>query len=54
MMKKTYISPTLRVGEAEIISFLAMSLQLSNESGNEEYVKEQDGEDSGGGWDIDW
>ena len=53
-MKKTYIAPTLLVDETEIEGVLAMSLQLSNDTGNEEYVKEQDGEDSGGGWDIDW
>ena len=53
-MKKTYIIPTLQVDETEIDCILAMSLQLSNESGNEEYVKEQDGGESDGDWDIDW
>ena len=51
-MKKTYIAPTLQVDVAEIESILAMSLQLSNESGNEEFVKEQASDD--GDWDIDW
>ena len=40
------------VNEAEIENILAVSIQLSNESGSEEYVKEQVADD--GDWDIDW
>ena len=52
-MKKTYIYPTVKVDEAEMGGLLvAMSISLSEESGSEEYVKEQDAGD--GAWDIDW
>lgn len=52
-MKKTYIAPTLAVDEAEMVDGLLVvtSIQLSNESGSEEYVKEQVDDDD---WDIDW
>ena len=54
-MKKTYIAPTLQVDVAEMEAMMAMSLRLEqNESGNEEYVKEQGGGESDGDWDIDW
>ena len=51
-MKRTYISPTVKVDMAEVAdALLVTSIQISDESGNEEFVKEQatDGE-----WDIDW
>lgn len=50
-MKKTYIAPTLAVDEAEMVDGLlvAMSIQVSDESGSEEFVKELDDDD----WDID-
>jgi hypothetical protein len=54
MVKKTYIVPAMQVDETEIEGVLAMSIQLSNESGNEEYVKEQDGGERNGNWNIDW
>ena len=42
-MKKTYISPIIKVDEAMVEDFLVMSVQveLSGEGGSEEYVKEQ-------------
>ena len=40
MVKKTYIVPAMQVDETEIEGVLAMSIQMSNESGNEEYAKE--------------
>ena len=51
-MKKTYIAPTLAVDEAEMVDGLltAMSIQVSDEGGNEEFVKELDDDD----WDTDW
>ena len=50
-MKKTYISPIVVIDEAEADGLLMVtSIQLSEESGNEEYVKEQSSED----WDIAW
>ena len=52
-MKKTYIAPALQVDEAVVEGLMALSIQLSNESGSEEYVKEQ-AADEDGGWDIDW
>ena len=50
-MKKTYIAPTLAVDEAEMVDGLlvAMSIQISDESGSEEFVKELDDDD----WDTD-
>ena len=39
-MRKTYIVPAMQVDETEIEGVLAMSIQMSNESGNEEYAKE--------------
>lgn len=50
-MKKTYIAPTLAVDEAEMVDGLltAMSIQVSDESGSEEFVKELDDDD----WDTD-
>ncbi len=50
-MKKTYIAPTLAVDEAEMVDGLlvAMSIQVSDEGGNEEFVKELDDDD----WDTD-
>lgn len=53
-MKKTYIAPVIQVDEAVMSDglLLAGSIQLSNESGSEEYVKEQDCSD--GDWEIDW
>ena len=39
-MKKIYIAPAMQVDETEIEGVLAMSLQLSDESGSEEYAKE--------------
>lgn len=52
-MKQTYIAPTLRVDEAEVDGLMMVtSIQLSDETGNEEYVKEQNAED--GSWNIDW
>ena len=53
-MKKTYIAPTLQVDVAEMEAMMAMSLRLDNESGSEEYVKEQGGGESDADWDIDW
>ena len=50
-MKKIYIVPTLQVDEAEMVSMMAMSIELSNEEGSEEYVKE---EADNGDWEIDW
>ena len=51
-MKKTYIAPGLRVDEAEMVDgLLVTSIQLSDESGSEEYVKEQADD---GNWEIDW
>ena len=52
-MKKTYIAPIVTVDEAEMVDGLLVvtSIQLSNESGSEEYVKELDDDDD---WDIDW
>lgn len=53
-MKTTYIAPALMVDEAEMEDGLltVTSIQLSDESGGEEYVKEQNAEN--GDWDIDW
>ena len=52
-MKKTYIVPTLQVDEAEIVgSLMVTSIHLSDGTGNEEYVKEQNAEEDG--WNIDW
>jgi hypothetical protein len=53
-MKKTYISPVIVVDEAEMADGLlaTMSIQVSDNPGNEEYVKEENTE--GGDWDIDW
>ena len=52
-MEETYIAPTLQVDEAEVDGLMMVtSIQLSDETGNEEYVKEQNVED--GGWTIDW
>ena len=49
-MKNKYIIPALQVDEAEIAEgLLVSSISLSDESGSEEYVKEQS--DS---WDIEW
>lgn len=54
-MRKTYSTPVLQVDEAEMDGLLmAMSIQLSDESGSEEYVKEQGAAGSGDDWDIDW
>ena len=52
-MKKTYISPIVKVDMAEVAdALLVTSIQMSDEPGNEEFVKEEAvGED---GWDIDW
>ena len=51
-MKKTYIAPIVTVDEAEMVDgLLVTSIQLSSESGSEEYVKELDDDDD---WDIDW
>lgn len=51
-MKKTYIAPNVRVEEAEVDSLLMVtSIQLSNESGSEEYAK---GAADDGEWDIEW
>ncbi len=54
-MKKIYITPTLSVEVAEMVDGLltVTSIQLSNESGSEEYVKEQAADDDGD-WNIDW
>ncbi len=50
-MKKAYITPILMVDEAEMDGLLMVtSIQLSDEGGSEEYVKEQ----NAGDWDIDW
>ena len=45
----------MAVDEAEMVDGLltVSSIQLSNESGSEEYVKEQ-AADEDGDWDIDW
>lgn len=53
-MKKTYITPTLQVDEAEVADGLltATSIRWSDDTGNEEYVREQTADD--GTWDIDW
>lgn len=53
-MKKTYISPVIVVDEAEMADGLltVMSIPVSNETGSEEYVKEESAAD--GGWDMDW
>lgn len=54
-MKKTYSAPVLQVDEAEMDGLLmAMSIQLSDESGSEEYVKGQNAAGGDGDWDIDW
>ena len=46
-MKKTYIAPTLAVDEAEMVDGLlvTMSIQVSDESGSEEFVKSPDRDD---------
>ena len=50
-MKKTYISPIVKVDMAED-ALLVTSIQMSDEPGNEEFVKEEAvGED---GWDFGW
>ncbi len=53
-MRKTYIIPSVRVDVAEMADGLltVTSITVSDESGSEEYVKEQDAGD--GTWDIDW
>ena len=52
-MKKTYIVPIVMVDVAEVAdALLVTSIQVSDEPGNEEYVKEQSASD--GDWDIDW
>ena len=52
-MKNSYITPIVIVDEAEVDAHLMVtSIQLSSESGSEEYVKEQNADD--GDWDIDW
>lgn len=52
-MKQTYIAPTLQVDEAVVDGLMMVtSIQLSDETGSEEYVKEQNADD--GGWNIDW
>ena len=53
-MKKRYIAPIIQVDEAEVADGLltVTSIMVSDESGNEEYVKEQTADD--GNWDIDW
>ena len=43
----------MQVDEAEMVAMMAMSIELSGESGSEEYVKEQADGDNGS-WDIDW
>lgn len=52
-MKKTYISPIVKVDMAEVAdALLVTSIQMSDEPGNEEFVKEEAiGED---GWDFGW
>ncbi|MBR5051937.1 MAG: hypothetical protein IKW91_01780 [Bacteroidaceae bacterium] len=53
-MKKTYIAPILMVDEAEMIDGLltVTSIEVSDDSGNEQYVREQTAGD--GNWTIDW
>ena len=52
-MKKTYIAPIVLVDEAEVDGLLMVtSIQLSDEGGSEEYVKEEVAGDDD--WDIDW
>ncbi len=52
-MKKIYISPIVKVDMAEVAdALLVTSILVTNEPGNEEFVKEEVvGEN---GWDIDW
>lgn len=52
-MKKTYISPIVKVDMAEVAdALLVTSIQMSDEPSNEEFVKEEAaGED---GWDFGW
>ena len=51
-MKKTYIAPVVMVDEAEMIDGLltVTSIRVSEETGSEEYAKEQTDKV----WDIDW
>lgn len=53
-MKKKYIVPILQIDEAEMVDGLltVTSILVSDEPGNEEFVKEQTADE--GGWDIDW
>ena len=53
-MKRKYIMPILQIDEAEMIDGLltVTSILVSDESGNEEFVKEQTADD--GNWNIDW
>lgn len=51
-MKKTYIAPIIMADEADIEGILAMSIFLSDESGSEEFAKEQIVDDDD--WDVDW
>ena len=53
-MKKTYIVPIVCVDEAEMDGLLMVtSIHLSEDSGNEEYVKEYDTKDETI-WDVEW
>lgn len=52
-MKKTYTTPIVIIDEAEVDGHLMVtSIQLSSETGSEEYVKEQNADE--GDWDISW
>lgn len=53
-MRKTYITPASKVEQAELTDGLltVTSIAVSDESGNEEYVKEQEVGDDG--WSLDW
>ena len=53
-MKRKYVVPILQIDEAEMADGLltVTSILVSDEPGNEEFVKEQTADE--GGWDIDW
>ena len=53
-MKRKYIVPILQIDEAEMVDGLltVTSILVSDEPGNEEFVKGQTADE--GGWDIDW
>ena len=53
-MKQAYISPAVKVEDAVLTDGMltVTSIPVSDESGNEEYVKEQNAAE--GDWSIDW